>query len=76
MEHLSNELFRWLQAGRRRNFCLLPAKKAKQLRLDAPLVPPEPIRASPKQAPPGPSVPVNEATKATHTLGQFLQTKS
>ena len=34
---------------------LLPAKKAKQLRLDAPLpVPPEPIRASasPKQAPP------------------------
>ena len=39
MEHLSNELFRWLQAGRRRNFCLLPAKKAKQLRLDAPLVP-------------------------------------
>ena len=45
MEHLrlSNELFRRLQAGRRRNCCLLPAKKAKQLWLNAPL---EPIRAS------------------------------
>ena len=47
MEHLSSELFiSWLQAGRRRNLCLLRAIKAKQLRLDAPLVPPEPIRAS------------------------------
>ena len=39
MEHLSNKLFRWLQTGLRQNFCPLCAKKAKQLRLDAPLVP-------------------------------------
>ena len=47
MKHLSSELFiSWLQTGRRRNLCLLRAIKAKQLRLDAPLVPSEPIRAS------------------------------
>ena len=46
MEHFSNKLFRWLQAGQRQNFCLLRTKKAKQLWLDAPLVPPEPIRTS------------------------------
>ena len=28
IEHLNNELFRWLQAGQCRNFCLLRAKKA------------------------------------------------
>ena len=38
IEHLSNELFRWLQTGLCRNFCLLRAKKVKQLRLNAPLV--------------------------------------
>ena len=51
MEHLSNELFRWLQAGRRQNFCLLPAKKVKQLRLDAPLVPSTPAPAPNKLRP-------------------------
>ena len=41
-------------AGWCRNFCLLRTKKAKQLRLDAPMVPRQPICAStcPKQAPP------------------------
>ena len=34
IEDLSNELFRWLQTGLRQNFCLLRAKRAKQL--DAP----------------------------------------
>ena len=54
MEHLSSELFiSWLQAGRRQNFCR--AKKAKQLRLDAPLVPPEPITPAPNKL--RPSVP-------------------
>ena len=55
MEHLSSELFRWLQAGRRRNFCLLPAEKAKQLRLDAPRRlwnPSAPAPRLPQQAPP------------------------
>ena len=56
MEHLSSELFiSWLQAGRRRNFCR--AKKAKQLRLDAPLVPPEPITPAPAPNKLRPSVP-------------------
>ena len=54
IEHLSNELFRWLQTGLRRNFCLLRAKKVKQLQLNAPLViklnPSAPAPA-PKQAP-------------------------
>ena len=51
MEHLSNELFK---QGDAKTSVYYPRKRRKQLWLDAPLVPPEPIRASasPKQAPP------------------------